>query len=77
MSRLDLSPMARQMLDEKDRAELEARARAMGVKVQVTRNVRRRYWKVTVLGERITVLGGAGPVAAVMAGALDDAEAVA
>jgi len=75
---IDGTPWARKQIDAQERNDLEARARALGVRAIWTGfNSRLRVWNVTVFGEHITELHGAGALAAIIAGALDDHEAAA
>lgn len=74
-SRIALSPWSRQQMDPRARAILEARCDALGVYVSTVRR-RDRSWMVRVDGggQYRTSLVGAGPLDAVIAGALDDHE---
>lgn len=75
MTRIDTSSLVRADLGDNDRAELERRAKALGVRVMVRRSIRRKCWRVYVAsGPHHIDLYGAGPVAAVIAGALADFE---
>lgn len=78
MSTLNLHPMARAALSEDEAVAIEIRARALGVRVGAMRNIRRHWWHVTVASDaRRVALRGAGPLAAVIEGCIQDYEAAA
>jgi hypothetical protein len=71
MSRIGLSPWARQGLAPDDLAELEKRAEALDVTVSTVHST--KQWSVRVRsGGRSTQLRGAGNVAAIISAALFD-----
>lgn len=77
MSALALTPWARERLRAVDVEALDDRAREMDVVVSAIHS--RARWTVRVLrgANVVTTLRAVGPLAAIIAGALDDAEAAA
>lgn len=71
-----LTPWARDKLATEDGRAVLARADAMGVDLGATYSSRHRRWAVSGASVRgVTRLNGRGPLAAVLAGLLDDVEA--
>ena len=73
-----MTPWARQKLGRVDRAALDARAAELGVTYGAGFSARHREWTVSVAPlaepDRRVTLRGKGPLAVVIAGALDDFE---
>lgn len=69
--RIGLSPLSARNMDPADKAALEKRAAAMGVVVSTFTRSGKGYM-VRVHGSRTTELVARGPLAAIIAGALDD-----
>lgn len=73
--RIALSPWSARSMDPADKAALEKRAAALGVVVSTF--ARKDGYMVRVHGSVTTSLVARGPLAAIIAGALDDFEAAA
>lgn len=70
---MSLSPWARNALSEDELRDLSDRQRELGCRVSAAYSSTHRKWTVRVTaGSVYVVLSGHGPLAAIMAGALDD-----
>ena len=70
-----MTPWAKAALSDEEAAVIEARGRALGVRIGALYSSRHRQWSVTVgRGEQTVRVKGKGPLAAVFAGAFDDYE---
>lgn len=74
-ARIGLSPWSAAAMDPDEYASLETRAEALGVIVSCFRRSDKQWMVRASRGETCSSLVGRGPVAAIIAGALDDWEA--